>query len=137
MDAQTTAESTATQPAVRFDKIGQIAVTVRDLTRSKHFYQHVLGMKPLFDAGNMAFFQCGDIRFAIGLAEEQTAIGGTILYFMVEDIQGTNTALKERSVEIVQEPHLVARMPDHDLWIAFVKDPDGNVLGMMSEVRHA
>ena len=137
MDAQTTAEPTASQPAVRFEKIGQIAVTVRDLTRSKRFYQHVLGMKPLFDAGNMAFFQCGDIRFAIGLAEEQTAIGGTILYFMVEDIQGTHAVLKERSVEIVQEPHLVARMPDHELWIAFVKDPDGNVLGMMSEVRHA
>ena len=137
MDAQTTAEPTASQPAVRFEKIGQIAVTVRDLTRSKHFYQHVLGMKPLFDAGNMAFFQCGDIRFAIGLAEEQTPIGGTILYFRVEDIQGTHAVLKERSVEIVQEPHLVARMPDHELWIAFVKDPDGNVLGMMSEVRHA
>ena len=137
MDAQTTAEPTASQPAVRFEKIGQIAVTVRDLTRSKHFYQHVLGMKPLFDAGNMAFFQCGDIRFTIGLAEKQTPIGGTILYFIVQDIQATHAVLKEQNVEIVQEPHLVARMPDHELWIAFVKDPDGNVLGMMSEVRHA
>ena len=137
MDAKTTAEPGAAMPAVHFDKIAQIAITVRDLPRSKHFYQHVLGMKPLFDAGNMSFFQCGDIRLMIGLAQEQTAIGGTILYFMVQDIQGTHALLKDRSVEVVQDPHLVARMPDHDLWIAFLKDPDDNVLGMMSEVRHS
>lgn len=137
MDTQSTADSAPAHPAVRFEKIGQIAVTVRDLARSKHFYERVLGMKPLFDAGNMSFFQCGDIRFAIGLAEEQTAIGGTILYFKVEDSQGAHAALKLQSVEIVQDPHLVARMPDHDLWIAFLKDPDGNVLGMMCEVRHS
>ena len=137
MDAKTTAEPGAVHPTVHFDKIGQIAITVRDLPRSKHFYQQVLGMKPLFDAGNMSFFQCGEIRLMIGLAQDVTAIGGTILYFMVQDIQGTHALLKDRSVEVVQDPHLVARMPDHDLWIAFLKDPDGNVLGMMSEVRHS
>ena len=137
MCAENTAEPSAAQPAVRFNKIGQIAVTVRDLPRSKHFYQHVLGMKLVFDAGNMSFFECGEIRLMIGLAQEKTAIGGTILYFMVQDIQRTHVLLKEGGVEIVQEPHLVARMPDHDLWIAFLKDPDGNVLGMMSEVRHS
>ena len=42
--------------------------------------------------------------------------------------------LKAQGVEFVQDAHLVAKMPDHDLWMAFVKDPSGNVLGLMSEV---
>jgi methylmalonyl-CoA/ethylmalonyl-CoA epimerase len=28
-------------------------------------------------------------------------------------------------------------MPDHDLWMVFLKDPDGNTLGLMSEVSRA
>ncbi len=127
-------ETATIQPKVHFDAIGQIAITVSDLARSKEFYQNKLGMKPLFDAGAMSFFQCGDIRLMIGTSEEPVSRGGTILYFRVQDIHGTHTQLKDQGVEFLQAPHLVARMPDHDLWMAFLKDPDGNVLGLMSEI---
>ena len=137
MNVTPNAEPSGARPAAHFDKIGQIAITVRDLNRAKHFYERVLGMKPLFDAGTMCFFQCGEIRLMIGLSPEQTTLGGTVLYFTVQDIQRVHSELKDKGVEIVQEPHLVARMPDHDLWIGFLKDPDGNVLGMMSEVRRS
>jgi len=123
-----------TQTTVRLNKIGQIAITVRDLARAKNFYQIVLGMQFLFDAGTMCFFQCGEIRFAIGLAEEAVPLGGTILYFRVEDIHRTHEALKAQGVEFVQPPHLVARMPDHELWIAFLKDTEGNTLALMCEI---
>jgi methylmalonyl-CoA/ethylmalonyl-CoA epimerase len=122
---------------VRFDCIGQIAITVTDLARSKSFYQDVLGMKFLFDAGNMAFFQCGQIRLMIGTSEKPVRPGGTILYFRVADIHLAYEALAAREVALLQKPHLVARMPDHELWMAFLKDPDGNVLGMMSEIASA
>jgi methylmalonyl-CoA/ethylmalonyl-CoA epimerase len=122
------------QDAVHFDKIGQIAVTVSDLARSKDFYQNTLGMKFLFDAGNMCFFQCGEIRFMIGVSEKSEPPGGTILYFKVEDIHNVHAHLKKQAVVFVHAPHLVAKMPDHDLWMAFLKDPDGNVLGLMSEI---
>ena len=69
----------STQSGVHFNAIGQIAITVDDLAKSKDFYQNVLGMKFLFDAGNMAFFQCGDIRFMIGSSEQAVQRGGTIL----------------------------------------------------------
>jgi methylmalonyl-CoA/ethylmalonyl-CoA epimerase len=36
---------------------------------------------------------------------------------------------------MVDEPHLIARLPDHDLWMAFCKDSEGNLLGLMSEIR--
>jgi|SRR5271168_1138430 len=125
----------ASEISVQLNDIGQIALTVRDLARAKDFYQNTLGMKFLFDAGTMAFFQCGAIRLAIGLSEEPVPIGGTILYFRVADIQKVHAALSEKSVVFVQAPHLVARMPDHELWIGFLKDPEGNTLGLMSEVR--
>lgn len=120
--------------SVQLNEIGQIALTVRDLARAKDFYQNTLGMKFLFDAGSMVFFQCGTIRLTIGLSEETVSIGGTILYFKVEDIETVHRVLVGQGVEFVQAPHLIARMPSHDLWMAFLKDTEGNTLGMMSEV---
>ena len=119
---------------VQLNDIGQIALTVQDLGRAKDFYQNTLGMRFLFDAGTMAFFQCGAIRLMIGLSGEPVTIGGTILYFKVPDIQKVHGALTEQGVAFVQPPHLVARMADHELWLAFLKDPEGNTLGLMSEV---
>jgi methylmalonyl-CoA/ethylmalonyl-CoA epimerase len=70
----------------------------------------------------------------IGLAEKEGPRGGTIIYFKVENIHAVYDALLARKVEFVDAPHLIARMPDHELWMVFLKDPDGNVLGVMSEV---
>ncbi len=130
-----TSNRAETQSAVHLDKIGQIAITVDDVARAKDFYQNTLGMKFLFDAGNLAFFQCGDVRLMISTSEKPEPRGGTILYFKVEDIQETFALLKEKNVEIVQAPHLIAKMPDHDLWMGFLKDTEGNTLGVMCEIR--
>jgi methylmalonyl-CoA/ethylmalonyl-CoA epimerase len=137
----TNIESSATaasqlDSASRLESIGQIALTVNDLAESKHFYQDILGMKFLFDAGTMVFFQVGTVRLMIGLAEAPTTPEGTILYFRVADILAIAAALKEKGVIFEQEPHLVAKMPGHDLWMAFLKDPTGNVLALMSEVSN-
>jgi methylmalonyl-CoA/ethylmalonyl-CoA epimerase len=120
--------------SVHLDTIAQIAITVRDLPRSKDFYQNTLGMKFLFDAGTMAFFQCGAIRLMLGTSDHPTATAGTILYFKVDDIHQTHATLKAQDVTFSHEPHLVAKMPNHDLWMAFFRDPDGNTLGLMSEL---
>ena len=124
---------------IQLECIGQVALTVHDLSESKRFYQETLGMKFLFDAGSMIFFQCGTVRLMLGLSEKpaaaEGAVGsGTILYFKVAEIEAVCAILKVQGVEFVQDAHLVAKMPDHDLWMAFVKDPSGNVLGLMSEV---
>lgn len=133
----------ATTP-IHLDEIGQIALTVPNLDEARAFYRDTLGMKFLFDAGTMTFFQCGSIRLLIGTGEattatnaNQTAMSPTILYFRVPDIQAAHAALKEKAVHFEQEPHLVARMKSHDLWIAFLKDPAGNTLALMSEIVRA
>ncbi|MGA8741780.1 MAG: VOC family protein [Terracidiphilus sp.] len=120
---------------VNFDKIGQIAITVDDLPRARAFYQDTLGLKFLFDAGQLAFFKCGEIRLMLSPSEKSEPRGGTILYYKVDDIDATHAALKQRGVEFFQDPHLIAKMPDHDLWMAFLKDTEGNTIGIMCEVR--
>ena len=120
---------------VNLEKIGQIAITVDDLARAKDFYQNTLGLKFLFDAGQLAFFRCGDVRLMLSTPEKSEPRGGTILYYKVDDIHATHSALRSRGVEFFQEPHLIARMPDHDLWMAFLKDTESNTIGIMCEVR--
>jgi methylmalonyl-CoA/ethylmalonyl-CoA epimerase len=126
-------------PVVKLDEIGQVAITVKDLAKAKAFYKDVLGLTFLFDAGTMVFFQCGTVRLLLGLpegkVEDAPANTGTILYFKVANLKGTFEALKGAGVEFVQEPNMVARMPDHELWLAAFKDPEGNVVELMSEVR--
>lgn len=113
--------------------IAQVALTVTNLEEAKSFYRDVLGLRFSFESGNMAFFRCGDARVMIGSAEEPAVGNGTIVYFRVADLDVSFVALQRQGVEIVQEPHLVARMKEHDLWLAFVRDPAGNTLGLMSE----
>lgn len=127
----------AIAPAIiKLDSIGQVAITVDDLTRARDFYQNTLGMEFLFDAGQLCFLRCGGIRIMLTNAEKPEPRGGTILYYKVNDIKATYQALIKRGVLFLQEPHIIARMPDHELWMAFLKDGEGNTLGIISEVRN-
>jgi methylmalonyl-CoA/ethylmalonyl-CoA epimerase len=126
-------DTTEGAKAVQVEEIAQVALTVTDLEAAKAFYRDALGMHFLFDAGTMAFLQCGSVRVLLGMAGETQPGGGTILYFKVADLAVTHAALVGRDVTFKQEPHLVARMKSHDLWLAFALDPAGNVLGLMEE----
>ena len=119
------------------EEIGQVGLTVADLARAKEFYGDVLGMSFLFEVGTMAFFRCGSARLMLGLAEagQEVSLGGTILYYRVAGIEGACEELKGKGIELLQGAHVVAKMPDHVLWMAFLRDPDGNVVGLMEEVR--
>jgi predicted enzyme related to lactoylglutathione lyase len=122
---------------ISLSRIGQIAVVVHDLDRAVAFYRDVLGMKLLFQAPpKLAFFDCGGIRLMLSLPEEaEFDHPGSILYYKVEDIQGTWAVLRDHGADLRGEPHLLARMPDHELWMAFFRDTEGNTLALMSEVR--
>jgi methylmalonyl-CoA/ethylmalonyl-CoA epimerase len=117
--------------------IGQIGLTVSDLGRGIAFYRDVVGLPLLFEAPNAAFFNCGDARLMLGLSHttRDNSRNGTIVYFKIPDIAATAAVLKEHGVAFETEPHLVARMMDHELWMAFFHDPDGNKLALMCEKR--
>ena len=116
--------------------VGQIAINSRDLERSTRFYRDTLGLPLLFSLPAAAFFQCGSVRLMIAVAEQPEFDHPTsIIYYKVDDIDAASTALASNGVVLETKPHLIARMPDHDLWMAFLQDPDQNPICLMSEVR--
>jgi len=129
--------SDSTAPAFGLDQIGQIAVPVSDLERAVSFYREILGMKFLFQAPpGLAFFDCGGVRLLLDVpAKTSLKNRSSIIYFKVTDIHGAYQALTERGVDFDKHPELVAKMFDHELWMAFFRDPDDNFLALMCEVR--
>jgi methylmalonyl-CoA/ethylmalonyl-CoA epimerase len=119
---------------VALNSIGQIAILVKDVTRATEFYRDKLGMKHLFATGNLSFFDCGGIRLMLD-KPEKTEAGTSIIYFKVAEINQAHEQMKSRGVEFVDKPHLIAKLPDHDLWMTHFRDSEGNLLSMMSEVR--
>ena len=116
--------------------IGQISIRVHDIDRAVVFYRDALGLDFLFDAGPLAFLTCGDVRLMLTKPEtEEFDHPSSTLYFRVADIEAARAELVERGVPFDDEPHLIARMPDHELWMTFFRDPDRNLHGLMSEVR--
>ena len=117
-------------------RIGQIAVVVQDLARAVAFYRDTLGLKLLFEAPGLAFFDCGGVRLMLSPAPRpDLEHASSILYYFVDDIRGSFEELRRRKVTFAAEPHVIARMPDHELWLAEFRDSEGNVLALMSEVR--
>ena len=115
--------------------IGQIAITVKQLDRAIAFYRDVLGLPFLFEADKMAFFDCGGTRLMLGPAENGDATWSSIIYYKTTDIRGSAEVLSTRGVQFESQPRLIARMPDHQLWMAFFRDTEGNLAALMSEVR--
>jgi methylmalonyl-CoA/ethylmalonyl-CoA epimerase len=119
------------------ESIGQVAVNVKDTARARAFYRDVLGLRHLFDAGpDLAFFQCGGVRLMLlPPSERQFDHPGSIIYYKVSDLAATHAAIAARGAAFEQPPHLVATMPDHELWMAFLRDSEGNLLALMEEKR--
>src|SRR5262245_13877636 len=94
-------------------RIGQVHVNVHDLDRATRFYQEVLGLRLLFRAGGMSFFDCGGVRLMLSPPERpEYDHAASIVYYKVDDIDAVHATLRERGVRFHGEPHLIARMPD-------------------------
>ncbi|HUO84627.1 MAG TPA: VOC family protein [Thermoanaerobaculia bacterium] len=122
-------------PKLRLDGIRQIAVTARDVERAVAFYRDVLELPLLFQAPpGLAFFDCGGVRLMLSVPEAgELDHPSSILYFRVADIEQAHQILIGREVRFEEAPRLLARMPDHDLWLASFRDSEGNILALMSE----
>jgi predicted enzyme related to lactoylglutathione lyase len=114
----------------------QVAITVKEIDRATAFYRDVLGLSVLMTGPNMAFFNCGGVRLYLSCGEgSQQSGSSSFLYFRTSDITAFLADAKARNVSIHQEPNVIARMPDHDLWLMWIKDSEGNLLGIMEERR--
>jgi len=119
------------------DGLGQVALTVRDVERSVAFYRDAVALRFLFaPAPTLAFLQIGDVRLMLSTPEGEFSPGrSSVLYLRVADIDAEHAAMATRGVTFIDAPHLVARMPDHELWMCFFRDPDEHVLALMCERR--
>jgi predicted enzyme related to lactoylglutathione lyase len=115
-------------------QIGQIALNAYDTDRAIAFYRDTLGMKFLFQAGTLGFFDCGGVRLMLSPPESpEFDHPASVLYYKVDDIQTSHRTLVSRGVTFIGEPHIIHRTPQYDLWMAFFKDSEGNTLALMCE----
>lgn len=120
-------------PGIR--RVAQISVTVRDLARATAFYRDTLGLRHLFDAGTLSFLDCGGTRLMLSRPEApEFDHPSSILYLDVPDIAAAHATLRARDVTFEGEPHVVAPLASSDLWMAFFRDSEGNLLALHSEV---
>ena len=131
-----TASAAHASAATGLGRIGQIALTVRDLRGAVTFYRDVLGLPLLFEAPpRLAFFDCAGQRLMLGEPEDgEPPRGNSVLYFSVPDVHAAHATLTERGVPFVDAPHMIARLADREIWMAFLRDPEENLLAIMAEV---
>jgi DNA-binding CsgD family transcriptional regulator/catechol 2,3-dioxygenase-like lactoylglutathione lyase family enzyme len=120
---------------VRMGPIGQISRQVRNIAAARDWYGEVLGLPHLYSFGDLAFFDCGGVRLFLSQTD-QAGDGESILYFRVDDIRLSHTALESAGIEFLNAPHMVHRHDDGtEEWMAFFKDNEGRPLAIMSQVR--
>ena len=121
----------------KLSDIRQIAITVGDVATALPFYRDALGLTFLFSpTPSLAFLAAGSVRIMLSTPQGAGKVGhNSILYFKVNDIAATHEAIVARGAKAERAPGLAARLPDHDLWTSFLRDPDGNLIGLMEEKR--
>jgi methylmalonyl-CoA/ethylmalonyl-CoA epimerase len=128
----------AITPPIGISRLGQIAINVQQLDRATAFYRDVLGLPLLFTAGSLAFFDCGGVRLMLTRPERpEFDHPGSILYFTVPDIVTAHQKMLDAGVHFEDTPHLIAKMPNHDLWMTFFRDSENNFLALMCEMPQA
>jgi len=131
----------AMQKAVSLAKIRQIAVPVTDIVEATRFYRDVLGMRHLFDAPpQLSFFDCGGVQLMLSGPEgggNEAERQRPVLYYDAVDIKQVHSALVAAGAPTIQDPHIIARMGGREIWIGFVGDGQGNMVGLMSDVAAA
>ena len=121
--------------SVGIEYVGQIAIAVSDIKQATEFYQKVLNLKLLFEVpSGLAFFNCGGTRLMLTVKKGDDKDHKTsVIYYKVKDIKAAAKSISSNGGVFVREPELAAKMPDHELWIGFLRDPDENLIGIMDE----
>jgi methylmalonyl-CoA/ethylmalonyl-CoA epimerase len=114
----------------------QVAQHADDLDRAAAFYSELLGTPPSgrFDPPGLLFFTLGNTRLLL-----EASAPSTVLYLGVESVRAAVDGLRDRGVPIETEPHVIFTHTDGalgpagtDEWHAFLRDSEGNLLGLVS-----
>lgn len=120
--------------SISLNQLGQVMLPVVDVDTAEQFYTATLGLRKLYRFGGLLFLDCAGVRLLIEKSSAEPFVpSASILYFRVADIHLTHREFQNQGVAFIDQPHLIAPMEDHDLWMAFLKDPAGNTLALMQE----
>jgi methylmalonyl-CoA/ethylmalonyl-CoA epimerase len=118
-------------------RLVQIAQKADDLARAAEFYTRLLGTGPTasFDPPGLVFFDLDGVRLLL-----DGGATSALLYLDVADIDGTVARLREQGVTVEGEPHVIFGHDDDTLgpagtdeWMAFVRDSEGNLVGLVEQ----
>ncbi|HEU5378073.1 MAG TPA: VOC family protein [Ktedonobacteraceae bacterium] len=100
---------------------------VKDLNQAKKFYSTLLGVEPYVDGAYYVGFKVGDQEIGLDPNGHNKGMTGPIGYSQVDNIQKSLQVLVEAGAHIQQEATDVGG----GKLIAWVKDADGNISGLM------
>ncbi|GAA6525472.1 VOC family protein [Intrasporangium sp. DVR] len=115
----------------------QVAQRAEDLGRASAFYADLLGAEPLatFDPPGLVFFDLGGVRLLL-----DRGAPSSLLYLFVADIDSTVERLRAAGTHIETEPHVIFGHEDDTLgpagtdeWMAFIRDSEGNLVGLVEQ----
>ena len=120
--------------------LAQVAQHADDLDRASDFYAKLLGRGPIarFDPPGLLFFDLGGTRLLL-----ETGAPSAMLYLLVDDVQSRIEELRAEGVSIEGEAHIIFEDTEGtfgeagiDEWMAFIRDSEGNLVGLVSRHPH-
>ena len=118
-------------------KLVQIAQRAEDLDRASAFYADLLGAAPTarFDPPGLVFFDLDGVRLLL-----DRVAPSALHYLAVDDLEATVERLRAAGVAVEGEPHMIFGHDDDTLgpagtdeWQAFVRDSEGNLVGLVEQ----
>jgi methylmalonyl-CoA/ethylmalonyl-CoA epimerase len=119
----------------------QVGIHAEDLNRAEAFYRRLLGEPSIarFEPPGLLFFDLDGTRLLLDLGAP-----ASLLYLQVDDLHATIESLRADGVHVEHEPHFIYQHEDDTLgpsgmqeWHAFVRDTEGNLVGLVSYLSRA
>lgn len=125
---------TENQPAVQLGKIVQMSLLISDTDRATRFYSDVLGLTHIFTFGQLTFFNVHGLRLYLHEVPEEEWKPGSVVYFLVDDINATYESLAAHGVTTDSPPHVVFTDESTGIaeWMCFFNDSEGNTLALLA-----
>jgi catechol 2,3-dioxygenase-like lactoylglutathione lyase family enzyme len=116
--------------------IPAIVICTRDRARAAAFYRDALGLKLVSEDKFAAVFEVGGVTLRVSLVPDFVPHEHTILGFRLPDVNAAVKALHEKGVTfnfysyLMQDSLGIWTSPEGAVRVAWLKDPDGNVLSV-------
>jgi catechol 2,3-dioxygenase-like lactoylglutathione lyase family enzyme len=114
-------------------------LAVKNLETAKNFYEDTIGLKPIDSEGDeLIVFQSGNSTINVYRSQYAGTNKATAVTWRLDDLEGAVRMLKTKGVkfEHYDMPGMSRQGDVHvcgDMKVAWFKDPDGNILNIVSQ----